>query len=310
MSTAQPQPQVIAGNPFDRMAFVENDRLVTTLWTQVRSSDGITVWLDADLQAVQPELDTVRLTGSRGTVVARLCIAADGATSRVRNLTGRDPRRLETGQSALATVVRTTRPHCGCAFQRFLQDGPVALLPGVQPDLCAVVWSQTPEQAAARAAADPAEFASALTRATRQVMGDVVAVDRRLTFPLVQQIAAGLTPAARVVLTGDAARVLHPLAGMGVNLGFEDAALLTRLCAQADDPGAPAVLAVYERRRSLRSTAIVGLMSGFQEIFGWQAPAPVWLRSIGMRFVNRQPWMKHQILREALGLGPIATASR
>jgi 2-octaprenylphenol hydroxylase len=134
-------------------------------------------------------------------------------------------------------------------------------------------------------------------------------VDTRLTFPLVQQLSVQLVPAPRVVLTGDAARVVHPLAGMGVNLGFEDAALLAELCRSGDDPGRTEALEAYARKRLWRSRTLVTLMSTLQNVYGWRHPGRVWLRNVGVRFVNRQPFVRRQILREALGLGPVAIAS-
>lgn len=288
---------------------VENDLLVAALWDALDQTSGISVRLDAELRAVQPADGVVRLSGAEGLVEAKLCIAADGAASRVRELTGGSAKRFETGQSALATVVRTERPHEGCAWQRFLSSGPVALLPGREPDLSAVVWSQRPADADARRSLDDAQFCGALERATEGVLGTIRQTDARLVFPLVQQLAGDLCPLPRVVLAGDAARVLHPLAGMGVNLGFEDAALLADLCAGSSDPGDASLLMRYSRRRSLRSRSLVNLMSGFQTIYGWESPGPVWLRNLGVRWLDGQTFIKRQILREALGIGPVARLS-
>ncbi len=288
---------------------VENDRLVECLWAQIEREPNIRVVFDDAIQRIETDQSFATLTGLNAAVRALLCIGADGQSSSVRALAGGSVDRLDTGQWALATVVRTAKPHEGCAYQRFLPEGPVALLPGAETHLSAVVWSQTPEQAKARMAMDAADFGKQLSRATAKVLGDVLAVDQRLTFPLVQQLAADLTPALRVVLVGDAARVLHPLAGMGVNLGFEDAALLANLVGRSGDPGERRWLQAYARKRRWRSEALVRLMSGFQDIFGWQEPGAVWLRNLGVRFVNRQTFVKQQILREAMGLGAVARAS-
>jgi ubiquinone biosynthesis UbiH/UbiF/VisC/COQ6 family hydroxylase len=288
---------------------VENDRLVDLLWQSFGEYPNLTVQYDSDLRRIEHRTDAVVLHGADDSVQTRLCIAADGAASTVRSLAGAQPDRLDTGQWALATIVRTEKPHEGCAYQRFLEDGPVALLPGIEPDLVAVVWSQTPEQARVRQALEPDGFCDQLSRATAHVLGACVAVDTRLTFPLVQQLSVQLVPAPRVVLTGDAARVVHPLAGMGVNLGFEDAALLAELCRSGDDPGRTEALEAYARKRLWRSRTLVTLMSTLQNVYGWRHPGRVWLRNVGVRFVNRQPFVRRQILREALGLGPVAIAS-
>ncbi len=288
----------------------ENDRVVACLWMRLQEAEAVTIHLDADIVDILNTESEVVIKGAAGVVSARLLIAADGAASRVRALTGSEPRRFDTGQAALATIVKTQLPHHESAFQCFLQDGPVALLPGTAPDLSAVVWSQSLARANERQAMSDAEFCVALERAVDGVLGRIEAVDQRLVFPLVQQLAREVRPAARVVLIGDALRVLHPLAGMGVNLGFEDVMALDAHLSLGGDPAHGERLAAFARRRGTRSASLVSLMSGFQRVYGWQTPALSWLRNAGVRFVNSQTVIKQQLLREALGIGPIAKAMR
>jgi 2-polyprenylphenol 6-hydroxylase len=288
---------------------IENHRLVAQLWDRLQSDPAIQVRLGSQLQSVTGDDHSVRLCSTTGTVTARLCVAADGAASTVRGLTGEAPHTWDSGQTALATIVRVERGHAGVAYQRFLHHGPVALLPGNAPDLCSVVWSMAHAEAATFKTMSDQQFCAALTRATEAVLGNVLAVDNRVTFPLVQQLARDMTPARRVVLVGDAARVLHPLAGMGVNVGFEDAALLDRLFASGADPGDLRGLRTYARKRRVRGAALIGLMAGFQHVYAWQSPGLNWLRNVGVRLVNGQALIKRQLLREALGLGPVAQGS-
>ena len=288
----------------------ENDRVVACLWKCLQDTLGVTVHLDAEIASIQSNENSVTIEGAEGVVCARLLIAADGAASRVRTLTGSEPRRFETGQAAIATIVRTQRPHDHCAYQCFLGDGPVALLPGSTPNLSAVVWSQSLACSTERQAMADADFCRALEQAVDGVLGRVEAVDQRLVFPLVQQLAREVLPTERVVLIGDALRVLHPLAGMGVNLGFEDVSALDTHFATGGDPGQNGRLAAFARRRQTRSATLISLMSGFQQVYAWQTPELSWVRNAGVRFVNSQSFIKQQILREALGIGPIAKASR
>lgn len=288
----------------------ENDRVVACLWERLQDMPGVTIHLDAEVAAIHSSEDSVTIEGAEGVVRARLLIAADGAASRVRTLTGSEPRRFETGQAALATIVQTQRPHDQCAYQCFLRDGPVALLPGTAPNLSAVVWSQSLARSGERKSMSETEFCRTLEQSVDGVLGRVEAVDQRLVFPLVQQLAREVLPAARVVLIGDALRVLHPLAGMGVNLGFEDVLALDSHFASGGDPGQSRRLAAFARRRRTRSASLISLMSGFQHVYAWQSPGLSWLRNAGVRFVNDQAFIKRQILREALGFGPIAKALR
>ena len=288
----------------------ENDRVVACLWERLQDMPGLTIHLDAEVAAIRGNEDSVTIEGTTGVVRARLLIAADGAASRVRTLTGSEPRRIETGQAALATIVQTQRPHDQCAYQCFLRDGPVALLPGAASNLSAVVWSQSLARSGERRAMTDEHFCRTLEQSVDGVLGRVEAVDQRLVFPLVQQLAREVLPAARVVLIGDALRVLHPLAGMGVNLGFEDVSALDSHFASGGDPGQSGRLAAFARRRRTRSASLISLMSGFQHVYAWQSPGLSWLRNAGVRFVNDQAFIKRQILREALGFGPIAKALR
>jgi 2-polyprenylphenol 6-hydroxylase len=288
----------------------ENDRVVACLWKRLQDMPGVTIHLDAEITAIHSSEDSVTIEGAAGAVRARLLIAADGAASRVRALTGSEPRRFETGQAALATIVQTQRPHDQCAYQRFLRDGPVALLPGTAPNLSAVVWSQSIARSGERQSMSEADFCRTLEQSVDGVLGRVEAVDQRLVFPLIQQLAREVLPAARVVLIGDALRVLHPLAGMGVNLGFEDVSALDSHFASGGDPGQSGRLAAFARRRRTRSVTLISLMSGFQHVYAWQTPGLSWLRNAGVRFVNARTFIRQQILREALGIGPIAKALR
>jgi len=173
-----------------------------------------------------------------------------------------------------------------------------------------VVWSQPPAQAQARRTLDDTAFCTALTRATESVLGAITACDERLVFPLVQHLADEAVPHPRIALVGDALRVLHPLAGMGVNLGFEDVSGLGRALEGGGDPGASGRLEAFARRRQVRSRTLVELMAGFRDVYAWETPGRTWLRNAGIRLVDSLPALKRQIMREALGLGPVARAMR
>ena len=289
---------------------VENDQVVAALWAELDHAENVDIRLGVDVVDVQTGVDAVTVMGERGQVKARLLIAADGAASRVRDLVGPAPQRFDTGQAALATIVQTERAHDHTALQCFLQDGPVALLPGKTPNLSAVVWSQSHARLAERLALSDSAFCQALEVAVDGALGRIEAVDQRLSFPLVQQLARTVRPADRVILIGDAQRVLHPLAGMGVNLGFEDVEALDVYLADGGDPGQQTGLAGFARRRQVRSASLVRLMSGLQQVYGWRTPGLSWLRNTGVRWLDSMPAVKQQMLREALGTGPIAKAMR
>ena len=239
---------------------------------------------------------------------APLVIAADGANSAVRRLTGVATREWDYLHHAIVTSVRSTKAHRMTAWQRFTDHGPLAFLPlerDGQQDWCSIVWSTTPGEAERLMALDEAAFCRELERAFEGCLGDVVSADPRLCVPLRQRHAKRYV-AEGLALIGDAAHTIHPLAGQGVNLGFLDAAVLAEVLLQAAERGERLaevkVLSRYERRRMPHNLALMAAMEGFERLF--QAdPLPLrWLRNAGLKMVEQMPEAKALFVREALGL--------
>lgn len=290
---------------------VENSPAAVALWNALRRHDNLTVCAGRLCDA-RPGEDRVELTLEDGSTAARLLLAADGAASPVRQGLGVTVRAYEVGHVALATVVRTARPHEAIARQRFLLEGPLALLPSMHPQQCSVVWSQPPEQAERRRELSDEAFAKELTRALQNCLGDVEAVDARVAFPLKQQLADTFVPHPRILLIGDAARVLHPLAGLGGNLGFEDVrellAVLERLPA-AGDPGAPGLWRGFDRQRRARGRLMLGVMDALRRLYARGDPWSQWVRNVGVGWLDQTVPVKRQIMMEAMGLGPVSGGS-
>jgi 2-octaprenylphenol hydroxylase len=286
---------------------VEVSPATVALWSALGRSPAIACETGAELTDVQPRGDRVEVIWGERRIGARLLIAADGGQSSVRRLLGVGAERFATGQAAIATVVETALPHAATAWQRFMHDGPVALLPlpgrGGR-HYCSLVWSQATAHADARAALDDAGFAKAVTVATEARLGAIVGVDRRYAFPLEQVLSAQFQPSPRVLLVGDAARVLHPLAGQGVNLGFEDVAAIRGVLGRVGVAGLaePAIWHAYARQRRARGEVMVRAMDAFRRVYAIDDPLLQWLRNVGVDVVNRTPFLKTQLMREALGV--------
>jgi 2-octaprenyl-3-methyl-6-methoxy-1,4-benzoquinol hydroxylase/2-octaprenylphenol hydroxylase len=287
---------------------VEVGALTERLWSRIEQHSRVRVLL-ASVDGVDTTGSLVTLRTDVEAVPCALLVAADGAGSPVRNLTGMRDARYPTGHAALVTAVRTERPHGGVAYQRFLPDGPLALLPSRLPDVSSVVWSQPPALASARVEAPQEAFLRDMTSATEGVLGNVLEADARFAFPLVQHLARSFVAAPRVLLIGDAARVVHPLAGLGVNLGFEDAQALLAALPPSGDPGL-ADWRTFARKRQARSQAMLRLMSALRLVYGSGSPWLGWARNMGVRAVSGSRLLKSQIMREAMGLGPMATSMR
>lgn len=284
-------------------AMAELPALTGALWQRIEATPGIGVLLDSSLAAITPAEHGVDVRFADGTVVPMdFLIGADGARSRVRELLGVDAAAEATGHTALATVVRTEHAHEAVARQRFLPSGPLALLPTRWPDVVSVVWSQTPAQAAAQLELDDAAFCRSLTAASGGVLGDVAAVGQRGTFPIAQQLTETFLPAPRVALVGDAARVVHPLAGLGVNLGLDDVQTLLAAFDGSGTAGAGTLdLRRWARRRRARSQIVQQLLTTLQQVYAQTEPLPVWLRNLGIRAVNGSRLLRQLFIHEALG---------
>ena len=294
----------------------EHSALTTSLWRTAASR--VEVIAPAAVADIVHERDAatvvVDAAGAVRHVSTRLVIGADGAAGRVRALTGVAVRReapLRSGpQCAVATVARTVRPHANVAWQRFGATGPVALLPLPDERSVAVIWSSADAVGRRLRQLDDDAFRAALDDETEGATGGFEAVDRRFSFPVEQTLAANFNPQPRVVLAGDAAHTLHPLAGQGVNLGLEDARALAA-SAPAADLGAPGRWTAYARRRRMRAKAMMALMRGLLAAYCGAPARNPWMRlarNAAIRRIDASEAVKAQLVREAMGFGPLAAA--
>jgi ubiquinone biosynthesis UbiH/UbiF/VisC/COQ6 family hydroxylase len=288
---------------------LESSQVVRSLWDLLQRHRNVRLEVGAELASIRLAASSAVLETDRGDIRARLVVAADGGRSRVRELLAVPAEEASTGHHALATVVRTEQEHGGTCLQRFLLEGPLALLPTADARLSSVVWSQPAEEAERRAQEPDSDFCLELERCLEARFGKVEAVDARVVFPLAQTLVSTFNPHHRVLLIGDAARVVHPLAGMGANIGFEDVRdLLAELAGIGgdQDPGAPGIWRRFARQRRLRSQMVLALMSGFRRAYSAGGPLASWVRNTGVGWLDRAEPLKAQIMREALGVGPLA----
>lgn len=254
--------------------------------------------------------DAVVISLADGSMITtQLLAAADGANSKVRELCGLSLRQWEYGHDAIVTTVTTEKNHGYTARQRFLPEGPLAFLP-LQTESgdchqCSIVWSQQADVAESLMALDDASFCQSLTLASGACLGEVVAVDRRYQIPLKQRHAVDYVVPG-VALLGDAAHTIHPLAGQGVNLGFQDVIALVEEVGHALErglsPGDMWSLRRYQRRRKPSNLGMMAVMEGFKRLFEDRALPVRLLRNEGMNRVNQLGPIKNMIVRQAMGL--------
>jgi ubiquinone biosynthesis UbiH/UbiF/VisC/COQ6 family hydroxylase len=279
-------------------AMVENAALQAALLAECRQR-GIALSRDR-LQGLTVDAAGAHLQLDQGSLRAELVVGADGAASAVRSLLQVPVATHNYGQRAIVATVRPTRPHHGTAFQRFLSTGPLALLP-LPGGQCSIVWSAAEERAGELLALSPAEFGGALTAASAGVLGPIELVGERAAFPL-RRLAADRYVAPRVALVGDAAHVIHPLAGQGVNQGLEDAAVLAAQLAQRpprESVGALAALRRYERERRAGNALVGGVVDGLDRLFTGAGPVGSWAAREGMALVARSGLARRLLVRQA-----------
>jgi 2-octaprenylphenol hydroxylase len=240
------------------------------LWDEARAND-IRILTGARPAALLRAADALSITLESGEQLsARLVVGADGANSWLRKALKIDTSGRDYGQRALVAHLRSSKPHAATAWQRFLPSGPLALLP--LPDgRSSLVWSAHSALAEELLALDDAEFSARLTQATQGVLGTLTVDTPRAAFPLRAAHATSYTT-PRAALIGDAAHQIHPLAGLGANLGFADAAALAGVLAPAlmdpdFDPGDLRVLRRYERSRRGDNAATLNLMTALHTVF-------------------------------------------
>ena len=282
---------------------VESSRVCVALCDKCDDLPNVD-WIEGVACQLDRQNSTVSLELPSHSVCARLVIAADGADSGVRALSGVELADRGGNDAAVATVVRTEHPHRHVAYQRFSITGPLAFLPLPEPSCCAVIWSTEQKTAEELATLDDAAFVDALEVSSEGVLGRVVEIDQRFTFPLPQRVVRDFNPTPRVLFVGDAAHTLHPLAGQGVNLGLEDiAGIVEEADRDPTDLGRTGRWRGFALRRRARAEAMIALMRALRDGYAYGGPVGRWIRNSGVRMIDAAPAIKRQLIREAMGVG-------
>jgi 2-octaprenyl-6-methoxyphenol hydroxylase len=252
----------------------------------------------ATLVGVQAQL------GSGGEIGAKLLIAADGKRSRLREAARIKGVSWSYPQIGIVTTVAHAKPHHGKAVQHFLPGGPLAILP-LKGNRSSIVWTEDKATGEAIMAADEATFLAALVKRFGPKLGDIALAGPRQSFPLDFQVARSFV-AERLALVGDAARVVHPLAGQGLNIGLRDVAALTEIIVEdvrlGLDIGAASLLERYQRWRRFDSAFSAAVMDGLNRLFSNENAPLRALRDLGLGVLDDAPWLKRALVREAAGL--------
>ncbi|WP_300478285.1 FAD-dependent monooxygenase [Shewanella sp.] len=286
-------------------AIIENDAISFALAKRVAEFDNITHIENQRLERIAFGEREAWLTLANGdNVSAALVIAADGANSWVREQCKIPLTFWDYGHHAIVATIRTEMPHLATARQVFLKDGPLAFLPLYEDNLCSIVWSVPPERANELLAMDKVQFERNLTAAFDGRLGICQLESERQAFPLRMRYARHFAR-HRLVLAGDAAHTIHPLAGQGVNLGFLDAAsiieVISELQQAGKDIGDYAQLRALERWRKADAMEMIAAMEGFKRLFEGTNPLKKAIRDLGLNLVDNVAGLKTVFIQQAMG---------
>ncbi|MGI2039801.1 FAD-dependent oxidoreductase [Shewanella frigidimarina] len=286
-------------------SIIENDAISYALAKRASEISNITHIENQRLERVAFGEREAWLTLANGdNVSAAVVVAADGANSWVRQQCSIPLTFWDYGHHAIVATVRTELAHDATARQAFLPGGPLAMLPLYDDNLCSIVWSVSPDQAEQLLALDDIEFGKALTAALDGRLGMCQVISERQSFPLRMRYARHFAR-HRLVLAGDAAHTIHPLAGQGVNLGFLDAASIidtfTELHQQGKDLGEYSHLRALERWRKAEAMEMIATMEGFKRLFAGSNPLKKAMRDIGLTLVDNVAGLKTVFIKQAMG---------
>ena len=289
------------GEPFAHM--VENRRLIDVLVARAEA-EGIDLRATA-VSTYDSRSDGVTVTLADGNVIeASLLVAADGARSKLRERANIATHGWDYDQSGIVVTVGHERDHHGRAEEHFLPAGPFAILP-LTGKRSSLVWTESRTEAARITALGEAEFHDELEKRFGLHLGEIKALDKPRAFPLGYFVARSFI-AERLALVGDAAHVIHPIAGQGLNMGLKDVAALAEVVVDAArlgiDPGQADVLDRYQRWRRFDTMAMGLATNSLNFLFSNELNLLRAVRDIGLGLVDRAPPLKNLFIRQAAGL--------
>ena len=293
--------EVAEGEPFAHM--IENSALVGAL-TKRAQADGVELISEAVAGfEVQPDRIDVRLSGG-DVISAKLLVAADGARSAIREAAGIASIGWNYDQSGIVTTVKHERDHQGRAEEHFLPAGPFAILP-LKGNRSSIVWTEDKREAERIVALPDEEFHYELEKRFGLKLGEIEVAGARRAYPLGLSVARSFI-GERLALVGDAAHVIHPIAGQGLNLGLRDVAALAEAIADTArlglDVGGALALDRYQRWRRFDTMSMGVATDGLNRLFSNRSDVLRLFRDVGLGLVDRVPALKEMFIREAAGL--------
>ena len=294
---------------------IENNHIRNALITRAEEHEQVTLLFETEIASIHNSDEQVLLTLSNGQpLIAKLCVAADGAQSWVKKQLRIPTTFSDYDHHAIVANIKTTEAHQNCARQVFLPTGPLALLPMFDSHTCSIVWSTEPNHADTLMQMTDEDFGKALTVASDSVLGPLTVTTNRIKFPLTMRYAQQWIE-QRVVFIGDAAHTIHPLAGLGMNLGLMDAASLADCITEVFKDHSESrkqdesfhitlhkSLRQFERWRKAEAQTYIAAMAGLKNLFDGANPLKKIIRGVGLKMTDKLGFAKSKIVEQAVGL--------
>ena len=283
---------------------VEMSLIGQALHSKLAQQNNITWFTPDSIENIQWQQTQVTLALNSGeTVVTSLLLGCDGVNSPCRSFANIESRTMAYGQSALITNVATLNKHQNVAYERFTENGPIAMLP-LSNNRCSLVWTLTPELAEKMQALNDADFKLALEQAFGSWLGTVTQVGRRAVYPL-NLVEANTQVYHRMALVGNASHTIHPIAGQGFNLGVRDvqqlAGLIESALKKSQDIGNFSLLNQYQQDRSKDQKQVINLTDSLVTLFSNQLPPLVIGRNVGLKVLNYLTPLKNALVNKTMG---------
>jgi len=285
---------------------IENRVIRQHLWTAVSEQKNVDLLCPVKIKSVTIEVeDAVIMTSDNATIKTTLLIGADGANSWLREELKFPIQISDYPHHALVTTLHIEKPHEKTAWQHFLPEGPLAFLPLEDEHYVSIVWSLPPENAAELKSCDILLFNQKVTEAMEHKFGKVESIAPRITFPLTRQKLEHYV-GEHVAFVGDAAHRVHPMAGQGVNLGFQGAKNLAKSITEAIEKKRAIsdlkILRHYQRTQKTLATQMLLMIDGLNKVFSTENMILSQTRDWGMRGLNALPWLKKLFIESANGI--------
>ncbi|MEY8674580.1 UbiH/UbiF/VisC/COQ6 family ubiquinone biosynthesis hydroxylase [Francisella philomiragia] len=283
---------------------VENDVITQALITEI-SNTGIEIYANQRIEKIQKNGNgnTELVVLADKIVETSLIVGADGANSFVRDYFNFETKVKPYKHTAIVATLELEKQHNQTAYQRFYDKGVLAFLPLENPNKASIVWSVKTDYADFLMSLADEKFELELAKAINNTFGSVKLLSKRFSFELIQRHAKSYIK-SNVVLVGDAAHTIHPLAGQGVNIGFKDVIALSKVVSEAFAKGRLighiSMLDKYQRERKLDNTKMIALMKAFKEVFGSENDYIKKARRAGFEFVDKYSIVKSLVVKQAL----------